>query len=282
MFNYSLFHLNINPGCAKIIYMGILVLILLFIVGACFGSFLCCQARRLHLRGEHKKLGRRSVCLNCKAKLKWYDNIPIISWLILKGKCRKCGKRIGAAEILSEIGLGLTFALFLFAASLSNKSLNLFFENAPISYLLHILVLVLVLVLAFLAIYDGLYGELPTPFLFIAIVLALFIVALQFSLPSLVNILLSVIILGGVYLVLYLVSKGKWVGDGDWLLGVAIGLVLGHPWLTLLTLFLSNFLACLIMFPKTKGKNKRIPFGPFLVAAFFIILAFSDFLLSML
>lgn len=262
--------------------MGFISLILLFIIGACFGSFLCCQARRLYLRGKHKKLGRRSVCLSCKTKLKWYDNIPIVSWLVLKGKCRKCGKRIGVAEFLSELCLGLTFALSLFAASLNNESLNNFLAGAPISYIIHFLIFGLILVLAFLAIYDGLYGELPTLFLIIAIILAFCICALKFSLPSLLNITLSVLILGGVYLVLYLVSKGKWVGDGDWLLGVAIGLALGHPWLALLTLFLSNSLACVIMFPRTKGKNNRIPFGPFLVAAFFIVYAFSEFLLSML
>lgn len=261
--------------------MGFLVLILLFILGACFGSFLCCQARRLNLKGKHKKLGRRSVCLNCKTKLKWYDNIPVVSWLALKGKCRKCGKKIGAAEILSEIGLGLAFSLFFFAASLSNESLNTFLSGAPISYLVHFLIFILVLVLAFLAIYDGLYGELPVSFLITSIILALFINALQFSLSSLVDIIFSTLILGGIYLVLYLVSKGKWVGDGDWLLGVAVGLTLGHPWLALLTLFLSNFFACLVMLPKGKGRNRKIPFGPFLVSAFFIVYAFSNILLSM-
>ncbi len=236
------------------------------------------------MRGNkgYKKPGPRSICLSCKTKLKWYDNIPIISWIILKGKCRKCGKKIGAAEILSEVGMGLTFALFLFAASLNNDGLNLFLSHAPISYLIHILIFILILVLAFLAIYDGLYGELPVPFLAAAIIISLFTVALQFTLSSLVNILLSVTILGGTYLILYLVSKGKWVGDGDWLLGVAIGLTLGHPWLALLTLFLSNLFACIVMLPKAKKGNNKIPLGPFLVAAFFIVLAFSDFLLSML
>lgn len=263
--------------------MGFLFLIFLFIIGACFGSFLCCMARRLHLKTSkpRQKLSSRSICLNCKTKLKWYDNLPIISWLLLKGKCRKCGQKIGIAEILSELCLGLFFVLFGLAASLDNESLNLFLSGAPLTYFIHILTFILILVLSFLAIYDGLYGELPVLFLVISIILAAIISFSDFSnfsLQSLADTAFAVLILGGTYLALYLVSKGKWVGDGDWLLCVAIALVLKSPWLALLTLFLSNFLACLIMFPKAKGKNRRIPFGPFLISAFFIILAFSNYL----
>ncbi len=264
--------------------MEIIILILLFIVGACLGSFLCCSARRLHLKEDknHKKLGPRSVCLNCKSKLKWYDNIPIISWLTLKGKCRKCGDSIGTAEILSELGLGLVFFLFGLSALLNNYTLDILLAQRPVIYVAFIAAFLLVLILAFLAIYDGLYGELPVPFLIAAILCAIVISSFNLSWPSLINLSLSVLILGGLYLSLYLISKGKWVGDGDWLLGVAIGLALGHPWLALLVLFLSNFLASLIMFPYTKGRNKKIPFGPFLVSAFIVVYAFSNFLLNVL
>ena len=95
--------------------------------------------------------------------------------------------------------------------------------------------------------------------------------------------ILSVAILGGLYLVLYLVSKGKWVGDGDWLLGLAIGLALMSPWLALITLFLSNLLATIVIYPSTrKRKQKRIHFGPFMVIGFVIALTCSDFFISML
>ena len=266
-----------------------MVLGLLFVVGACFGSFLCCQARRLRRneKGE-KKLGSRSVCLNCKAKLKWYDNIPMISWFVLKGKCRKCGKKIGAAEILSELGTGLAFFLIGLGAHLSGTRIDF---ASPFTYVYLVIFLILMLSLAFLAIYDGLYGELPVPFLTISIICAIIIVILKqwisfsnfsFSWQFLGDLVLSIAILGGLYLVLYLVSKGQWVGDGDWLIGIAIGLVLGKPFLALLTLFLSNLLACLVMIPVTKGKNCKVPFGPFLIFAFVIIYSFSDLFSGML
>ncbi|MBR0431044.1 prepilin peptidase [Candidatus Saccharibacteria bacterium] len=262
--------------------MRTLFLILLFILGACFGSFLCCQARRLRLKATKKikNLGSRSICLSCKTQLKWFDNIPIISWLALKGKCRKCGKKIGLLEILSELGLALAFL----ALGTTINPLS----AAPLEWAIFIFTLFLTLNLAFLAIYDGAYGELPTRYLIISIFFAFIIFALKFSSalsiapfsPELIfEPLLAVTILGGLYLILYLISKGKWVGDGDWLLGTALGLALSSAWLALINLFLANVLACIIMFPIVKkSKNKKIYFGPFMVIAFIITLTFSNFL----
>lgn len=279
--------------------MQAVFLIFLFIVGACMGSFLCCQARRLHLREENqtrktsasktgastkKSLGHRSVCMHCRARLKWYDNIPIISWLALRGKCRKCGRAIGVAEILSELGLGLAFLAI-------GTTINVEIAT-PLEWTIFAATLVLMFVFGFLAIYDGLYGELPVVFLTISIICAIIVLflkewsLLEFSSLYLGNFLapaLSVAILGGLYLILYLISKGKWVGDGDWLLGLAMGLALVSPWLSLITLFLSNLLATIVIYPfARKHKNKRIHFGPFMVVGFTIALTCSDFFISML
>ena len=265
--------------------MYIILLILLFIMGACFGSFLCCQARRLHLRQDKKpKLNKRSVCLHCGRQLKWHDNLPIISWLVLKGKCRHCGKKIGLAELLSELGVGLAFLLI--GLSLPDYSLI----ESPLIWINFVALLIFVLLLSFLAIYDGLYGELPTLGLIIAIVYAIVMVFLhewQTSAtnlgPDLLNVLFAVLILGGIYFVLYLISKGKWVGDGDWLLGTALGLCLGTPWLAVITLFIANILACLVMAPIVKKhKHQKIYLGPFLVIAFVIVMSFSSFFNSLL
>ncbi len=259
--------------------METLFLILMFVLGACFGSFLCCEARRLHLKGKTKKsLGSRSVCLSCKTQLKWYDNIPIISWLILRGKCRKCGKKIGILEILSELGLALAFLALGTTINLSSA--------APLEWAIFLTTLLLTLVLAFLAIYDGAYGELPTSCLIIAIIIAAVIAVLKISLallsapftpPLILEPFYAVLILGGLYLLLYIISKGKWVGDGDWLLGTALGLALSSAWLALVNLFLANALACLVMYPIViKSKNKKIYFGPFMVIAFIIVVVLSS------
>ena len=265
--------------------MKVLFLIFLFVLGACIGSFLCCQARRLHLKEQKKKpLGSRSVCLHCHRQLKWYDNLPIISWLVLGGKCRNCHKKIGLAELLSELGLATAF--FLIGTSIDIVMMNY------LEWIVLILTLIFTAVLVFLAIYDGLYGELPTLYLGVAIAISLIILALNtyiiittsgFAVELIWQPLLAVAILGGIYLILYLVSKGRWVGDGDWLLATAIAIALANPWLALIALFLANFIACLVMYPITKTKkNHKIHFGPFLVIAFVITFSFAKLFLSMI
>ena len=261
--------------------MQILFFISLFALGACLGSFLCCQARRLHLKAARKgrELGSRSVCLSCGYQLKWYDNIPIFSWFFLRGKCRKCRKKIGFAEILSELGLGLAFLALGTTINLATAGI---LEWATL-----LTTLIFTMILAFLAIYDGLYGELPVICLTIAIICAIIILCLKewlalsissFSAENIFAPLASVAVLGGIYLLLYLFSKGKWVGDGDWLLGTALGLALVSPWLSLITLFFANALACFVMAPIVcKNKRKKIYFGPFMVVAFVITLTFADF-----
>lgn len=260
--------------------LKILILVLMFIVGACFGSFLCCQARRLHLmETDKKKLGKRSVCLHCGYKLKWYDNIPIISWLLLRGKCRKCHEKIGKMEITAEVLSGL--ALLMIGTTADPR----WFEE--INWILLAVISIFTLSIIFLAIYDGAYGKLPVTGLVVSIALGFIYCVLNriFMAPyygvdvwTFLNPVISVAILGGVYLVLYLVSKGRWVGDGDWLLGTAIGLALIEPWLALVTLFVANVLACAVMAPAVKkSKNKKIYFGPFMVIAFVITYTFADF-----
>ncbi|MBQ3433254.1 prepilin peptidase [Candidatus Saccharibacteria bacterium] len=256
--------------------MTIVYYVILFVLGACFGSFLCCQARRQHHNTHSAKRlsSKRSVCLHCHYQLKWYDNIPILSWLALRGKCRKCHKPIGLAEILAELTTGLAFLALGTTFDPTTTSI--------LSWVTFITTLVFILVVGFLAIYDGLYGELPTRYLVIAIFIGTIILILHTILhlqsnpftPELIwRPLASVAILGGLYLALYLVSRGKWVGDGDWLLATTLALVLADPWPAFIALFLANLIACFIMLPLiTKSKTHKIYFGPFLVIAFVIAL----------
>ena len=259
--------------------MKIAILILMFALGACFGSFLCCQARRIYLEEtKHKKLGKRSVCLHCNYKLKWSDNIPVFSWLALRGKCRKCHKKIGVAEFLSELLSGIALLMI-------GTTIDLRFE--VLEWVLLVVITVFTISLIFLAIYDGIYGKLPVFGLIVSIIIGFIYCVLRqifhvqyyvVDAGTFLYPVASVAILGGIYLVLYKISNGKWVGDGDWLLGTAIGLALVEPWLALIALFIANVLACLVMAPVVKkSKDKKIYFGPFMVVAFVIVYTFSDF-----
>ncbi len=252
---------------------------LMFVLGAAIGSFLCCQVRRLELMSTKKKsLGPRSVCMNCKRKLSWYENIPIISWLVLGGKCKKCKAKIGLGELLSELGMATVFACVATTINVSTNNVQ--------EWSIFLVAILFVSMLGFLAIYDGLYGQLPNFALYISIFLALALwlaktwggITCELGL----DMLFSIAILGGIYLFLTLISNGKWVGDGDWILGTAIAIALGKPWLALITLFLSNLIACVVMYPFVKSKSKKqIYFGPFLFIAYVITLTFSGFIESM-
>ncbi len=254
------------------------------------GSFLCCQARRLH----RKEQSKWSVCPHCHYRLKWYDNIPIISWIMLKGRCRKCHKKIGALEILSEIGVGV--ALLMVTMRYVGGEMVMDAMGFPVfgamQWCIYAGLVLLTLSLCFLAIYDGAYGELPSLALTFAGICAIMMLILQQwsglsdvggSFRITVDALLSALLFGGVYLVLYLVSHGKWVGDGDFIIAGIIGVALGTPWLSLIALLVANLSATIVMYPFVrKTKNHQIFFGPFLVLAFVVVYSFAPFFQSLI
>lgn len=260
--------------------MQVVFLVFMFLIGAAMGSFLACQVWRLRCHDlKRKDLGPRSICLHCRKQLKWYDNIPIFSWIFLRGKCRYCGKKIGLMEILAEVLMGLAFLGYG-----ANCDLGMNWQG----WIVFVLMLLFILSLGFLALYDGMFGELPCFMLITTGALAVLIFVLKnvfsgFSVDILWGSLGAIGILGGLYFMLYYLSGGELVGDGDWILGAIIGLILGDVWLALIELFLSNFLGLIIMLPFVKGKRKaKIYFGPFLVIAFLVILIFADFLNSLI
>ncbi len=335
--------------------MQFLSLTFLFILGACLGSFACCEARRLHLRAEEENAkgrkrtqksptnaepkkrtqkssvqsspvrpGNRSVCLSCGRQLKWYDNIPIVSWLLLCGRCRYCGAKIGVAELVAELASALVFlgigVDYVFGPLAPAFELVPTTPSLLLPWLSLIFTLIFATLLIFLGLYDALYSQLPTLLLTFSIICAIIILILKYwsffssfspnlftstllRTPETTEVALLILapigaiaILGGTYLLLYLVSRGRWVGDGDWLLGTALGLALASPWAALLVLFLANALATVFVAPRLargstpsrKGKHSahtsslsaldcQIPLGPFLIAAYFLVTIFADF-----
>lgn len=268
------------------------IIIILFIFGAAFGSFACCQAWRIKNRDKSP----RSHCQNCDYQLKTRDNIPIISWLILRGKCRKCGKPIGTAEILTELGLGLAFILtYLFYPALANipSDLNLIFYGFNWLPLAELTVFLILLVpLAILFIYDLRWGELPVaPLTFSIICAIIWVILRQWSLftvgdfsPNFITELLgAALVLPFLYYFLYKFSNEQWVGSGDWILCIPLALVLGNLWLAFLCLFTSNLLGTIFALPQLTRKNKhrqrKIHFGPFLILGFLAVF-FAQNLLS--
>jgi len=193
----------------------------------------------------------------------------------LRGKCRFCHKKIGYAEIISELATAISMVML-------GSTINIETATA-LEWGKFIAIILFSLTLIFLAIYDGISGKLPTICLIFALLFATFSIIPTLLSSFSIQPFLSAALFGGIYLILYLVSRGKWVGDGDWILSLAIGLALGHPWLSMISLFIANLSACFIMYPVVKKKkNHQIYFGPFLVLAFIVTYTFSNFFISMI
>ena len=281
------------------------------VLGAVFGSFAVAQVWRLRAKqlqdekasgekidaAEWKKLrslvsvnpkNDRSHCLNCGYQLKWYDLIPIISWLSLGGKCRKCRSKIGATEFLTEVSMFVLFAIiFLVFKPLSGAGFSLF-------GLFQLLILFLAFIpLAIMFIYDAKWSLLPTKviwiFNFIAFiywVTAFANTTNGFNFFSAFNIAVSMALFPLVYFILAKISKEEWVGGGDWILAIGLIFLLpNQPIFAMLLLFLSNFVGLIfalfqsiLQFKKVK-RGIRIPFGPAMILATLILLIFQQFLL---
>lgn len=257
----------------------ILIIITGALLGAILGSFACCQACRLRIKEKGgKNPGKRSICLSCRHELKWSDNIPILSWFMLKGRCRYCKKPIGLAEILSEISMAIIIAL-----------LFVYYQDGitagdPLKIISLILLVSVFTIFWALLLYDAKYGRLPTALLITTIITSLIfrLLNLNYSTnlwPQLFSLLASISLLAGLYYILYIVSHEKWVGSGDWLLALSISLILGNWWLALIELAVSNSLALGgILAHSRREKTHSAPFAPYLIISCIIIFLLQSYI----
>ncbi len=279
-------------------YFRILFLIIAFFFGAILGSFACCQAWRIRLKEQGKKSpGKWSVCLSCGKRLKTSENIPIVSWLAQRGKCKHCGAKIGIAEILSELFLGLGFVLVansIFDELITTISANNFANLLILIFRILVLV-VSISIMWILLIYDAKWKKLPTFLLTIINACAILYVILQvvglilgsaaFSEIGiyLLKSLGAATLLAAPYFLLSTLSKEKLVGSGDWLVALPIGLFLGHWWLALVALFLANASGSIIgLILRARKGAREIPFGPFLIITFLLVFAVQRWLMTLI
>lgn len=268
----------------------LVVYLALILLGACFGSFAGATVWRLRAKQlaydkahkepyDHKEYNRlkkllgkktlqdRSRCLHCSYELKWYDLIPIVSWVSLKGKCRSCKHPIGKFELIIELGVVAYFVLsyVLWPGSIA----------APLEIAHFVLWLIAGVIMAVLFAYDAKWFLLPDKYTIALAVVGAAIVGVSAAQTqdvgtTLLTALGSVGVLGGLYAVLYAVSQGRWVGFGDVKLGVGLGLLLVDWQLAIVALFLANLIGCLIVIPllatKKIKRNAHIPFGPMLIS----------------
>jgi len=216
---------------------------------------------------QHKSLANdRSVCLHCGHTLAWYDLIPLMSWIGLRGKCRYCHKSIGWFEPAMELGLAVFFVL------------SYIFWPSPLISAIDITQFVIWLIagvgLATLFAYDAKWFLLPNvvtfPLIGLGLVHALItVIEARFDPAIVTTIVFACVVLSGFYYAIYVLSNKQWVGFGDVKLGFALALLLADWQLAIMALFLGNFIGTLIFLPAmVGGKVKRqthISLGPLLI-----------------
>lgn len=250
--------------------MFVFFLIFSFLIGLAVGSFLNCLIYRLP---QHKKILGRSFCPKCGQKITWFDLIPVLSFLKLKGRCRYCQQKISRQYPLVELATGILFA----AAFLT--------LNYPIIHNNYFLLLLrswfLVTVLIFIFVYDLKYWLVEDKIVLPA-ALIIFIINL-FSGYSFLNLALAGIIGIGFFALQYLITQGKGIGAGDLRIGLFIGLSLGWPKI-LIALSISYLIGSLVaLFFLISGRKKmtsRIPLGPFLSLGTIITIFYGEKILA--
>lgn len=241
--------------------MFYLILIFIFLFGLIIGSFLNCFIWRLHA-GE--SVGGRSYCPKCRKQIAWHDNIPVLSFFILRGKCRNCRQSISWQYPLVELITGVLFVISFVA---SDQTL----DYATLLRVMRDWLVIAVMIIIF--IYDLrwylILDKVTLPAIVFFFILNIF---LGFSWP---NMLFSGIIGGGFFLLQFIVSKGKWIGGGDIRMGLLMGVILGWPQIVL-ALFLAYILGSIVgigmLLAKQKKWGSEIPFGTFLAIATVITL----------
>ena len=245
-------------------------------MGACLGSFANVCIYRLPKTKQI--ISGRSFCPKCKKKINWYDNLPIISFLFLSGKCRKCKKVIPLRYLIVELTTGISFLL-----------IYLNFENLYAIIFLSILSLILIMIF-FIDLENFI---IPDSLNFIIMGLAL----LKNFLPNFDTSLIHEInqsIIGGmvgylsIWLIIYLYKTFKKIdgmGFGDAKLMAGIGLLFGWQSIPFI-LFVSSILGLIFVVPslikKQKTMRTEIPFGPFIIVACLIYFAQGDLLYSLI
>ena len=263
-----------------------MIYLVLTLVGLSLGSFVNAFVWRLHEQSEvlnskysdKKYLARlsisrgRSMCSNCKHELAVKDLVPVLSWLYLRGKCRYCNSPIVDSPMVELLTAGLfiaSYAWWPYAFS----GIGLYYFSFWLVFLVAFMAL---------AVYDLRWYILPDKLVFPLIGLAAVqligsIIFYQASFNSITTAFWGVVISSGVFYLIFLVSKGEWIGGGDVKLGVIIGLLIGGPMMSLLMLFMASSLGSLVGIPfLLAGKRKvRIPFGPFLLISTVIVTLFG-------
>jgi len=253
-----------------------IIQVIIFMLGLLIGSFLNVVIHRSNT-GETVTKGR-SHCPLCGNVLCWYELIPIVSFLLQRGRCNSCKNKISLQYPIVEVFTSIVF----FAGwrfYLSNLSKQIF-QNPILFWCYTLLVLFWIATLVAIFVYDWKYLEIPTNFLrwgilfSVASVIArdadLLFISNNFSVvnSAILSGIAGALMAGGFFFLLVAVSREKWMGRGDIYIGAIIGMVVGWPWILealMIAFTVGAVVGIFLMLLKGKDLKTKIAFGPFLV-----------------
>ncbi|MBR6522238.1 MAG: prepilin peptidase [Oscillospiraceae bacterium] len=238
--------------------MNIIAYIILAVLGLCVGSF--CNVLIFRLPKGEEFIKTPSHCMACGHKLNWYENIPLISWLIQGGKCRSCAEKISAQyPIIEAINTGA----WLLTGALFGEDL-----------LKTVLYCALFSLLTVIAVIDWRTFEIPN-----GLNLAIFIlgvIRLATDLGNLKLYLIGMLCVSLFFLIIWFVTGGAGIGMGDVKLMGAAGLLIGWK-----NIVLGLFVGCIIgavihIIRMKRGAGRRLAFGPYLAAGIWLAALFGS------
>lgn len=242
---------------------GIIPVLMAAWLGACFGSFSNVLIYRLPR--NLSVVGPRSFCPSCRKTVAWYDNIPVLSWLLLRGRCRHCSCSVPVRYLLVELAGAacMLVGILRFGWTVEGLSASLF-----------------LIVLLNIAIIDWHHMVIPHTLTVGGMVIGL--VLSLFGNPALPSALLGAVLGAGSILAVsygYKLIRGViGMGGGDVMLMALVGVFLG-PWGVPAVLFGGAFFGTLYAFSAGRGRltgSAKLPFGTFLAAAAVVVLLFGD------
>ena len=235
--------------------MEVCYYITFFLFGLCFGSFF--NVCGLRIPNGESVSSPRSHCTKCGHTLKWYELIPLLSFIIQKGKCRECGVKLSWFYPFSELATAILFTV-------CYHSFGISFD----------LIIALTLVSTFI-VSDLTYLMIPDRFIIIPSIIIIITDFFKLGLiATLIQIGYGLLAFLFMYLIMLLgnkIFKKESMGGADIKLMFLAGLAL-DPYLAIMVIFLSSFVALPVsMFLLIKNKEHVIPFGPFIILSLLII-----------
>lgn len=243
--------------------------VLIFILGLIVGSFSNVCIYRIP-RNE-SIIYPASHCPKCRSKIKPVDNIPLLSFILLKGRCRNCKSKISIQYPIVEFLTGLTYLIIYLIYGLS------------IQTLIYIILSSALIIIAFIDLNEQIVPDvISLPGITIGFTLSFFVPYISF-----INSALGVIVGGGIILIIGLagsvIFKKEAMGGGDVKLAAMIGAFLGWRYI-IISLFLGFFLGALagiiLILSKIKSREDVVPFGPFIVLGSLITLLWGEKIIS--